>query len=384
MWPIMTTDIDEKRYVQAFISENKCLWEDRLLYIWGAGVRGTRLGYWLEKSGHSTFAFVDNDPDKWGNYLAGHKIYSPAILNDADGKFIIVSIENNHEIDDTLARKGYRAGDTCLKLGGAADEAFLAAMDSVETGGKLVLGSSLKMCGLEEDTCLADSLAKELNCTVLTLSGFPLAIMYFAMRQICLERRAPAMAAVFLRYDVADNVNHLLPRLQKFPLAEKLLLKDPENEELKRYLQCAYRRAKDYAIEKQNCPPRGTDVQSSIEAGRLAYLKGSVMPELNPQNESFQYLQKLNALFRKYGMEVIWIWEPYDYQGVNRLLGPEGVNRIEKKWDIIKAVLGTGEAYFNMGHLLTTNQFLTFNVLGECINAEGRAKVTEEMRRIWQ
>lgn len=384
MWPILTTDIDEKRYVQMFISQNKYKWEGRLLYIWGAGVRGTRLGYWLEKEGHPAFAFVDNDPDKWGNHLAGHKIYSHAILDDADKKFVIVSIENSHEIDDILTRKGYRAGYTCLKLGGAADEAFLTAMNAVKSGGKLILGSALKLCGLEEDTCLADSLTEKLNCTVLALSGFPLAIMYFALRQICLEGRAPAKTAVFLRYDVADNVNQLLPRLQKFPLAEKLLLKNQENAELKQYLQCAYRRAKNYDIEKQHCPPRGTDVQSSIEAGRLAYLKGTVMQELNPQNESFQYLRKLSALFRQYGTDVIWIWEPYDYQAMNCLLGPEGINMVEKKWDTIKNALGTGAACFNMGHLLTTDQFLSFNALGECVNAEGRAKVAEEMRKIWQ
>ena len=384
MWPIMTTNIDEKRYVQMFISQNKRKWEGRLLYIWGAGVRGTRLGYWLEREGHPAFAFVDNDSDKWGNDLAGHKIYSPAILDDAGGKFVLISIENSHEIDSILTHKGYRAGYNCLKLGGAADEAFLTAMNTVKGGGRLILGGALKLCGLEEDTCLADSLEEKLNCTVLALSGFPLAIMYFAVRQICSEGRTPAKAAVFLRYDAVDDVNHLLPRLQKFPLAEKLLLRDQGNQELKHYLQCAYRRAKDYDIEKQNCPPRGTDAPSSIEAGRLAYLKGIVMRELNPQNESFQYLRKLNAVFREYGTDVIWIWEPYDYQEVNRLLGFEGINTIEKKWNTIKDALGTGAVCFNMGHLLTTNQFLSFNAVGECVNGEGRAKITEEMRRIWQ
>lgn len=384
MWPIRTTDINEKRYVQVFISQNKFKWEGRLLYIWGAGVRGTRLGYWLEREGFPWFAFVDNDPDKWGKEMAGHKIYSPAVLDDAARKFVLVSIENSHEIDGILSQKGYRAGDTCLKLGGAADEAFLTAMDAVKGGGRLVLGGSLKLCGLEEDACLADALEEKLDCTVLALSGFPLAILYFAVRQICIEGRAPAKAAVFLKYDVVDNSNHLLPRLQKLPLAEKLLLKDQGNEELKRYLRCAYRRAKNYDIEKQNCPPRGTENQTVIEAGRLAYLKGIVTPDLNPQNESFQYLRKLNALLREYDTDVIWIWEPYDYQEVNRLLGPMGIDMIEKKWDVIKDALGTGGSCFNMGHLLTTNQFLSFNALGECVNAEGRAKITEEMRRIWR
>ncbi len=87
------------QFIESVVKKN----DQKMLYIWGASVRGTLLGILLEQKGCSKFLYVDNDERKWGSNINGHLILSSNDMRELrNDEYIVIPIEHYAEIRSQL------------------------------------------------------------------------------------------------------------------------------------------------------------------------------------------------------------------------------------------------------------------------------------------
>lgn len=88
--------------------------------IWGAGRRTRQRCAWLLEQGFTPRAWVDIDPRKIGNRLAGVPVCPPAMLDTPRRPFVLVYVTNHgarEAVAADLAARGYRRGQDWLAVG---------------------------------------------------------------------------------------------------------------------------------------------------------------------------------------------------------------------------------------------------------------------------
>lgn len=89
--------------------------KDKNVYIFGAGLAGSSALEHLDDS-INVLGFIDNDPQKVGSELSGHKVYSPQHLADAMFDLVLIASEYFEQITQQLSNALKLANDKMLVL----------------------------------------------------------------------------------------------------------------------------------------------------------------------------------------------------------------------------------------------------------------------------
>lgn len=383
MWPIRSAVDEERQYfstLAAMCKEKK----GKKFFIWGAGTRGTLMGYSLERAGITHFSYIDSDTVKQRNKLNGKSIFSPKVLRESHDNFVIISIENNIEIVDYLRQINYRKDIDYIVVESIMDDTYMESLNSVQGCKPLVLGGSI-LNNVELDdkgNCLARMIEEVCSVQVLAMNVLPTSIAYFVVKNLCCRDRIPNELTVFLSCEMFTDYNHLLPRTQKLSLVKQLLDTGYDREELEAYYKVARERAKDYALERMYAPYRDGDEAKEIMESSVRYAERVFSDGFNPENESFMYFRKLVELMKSYDIRGNFVWEPVNYQQYEKTLGERYINSVALLLQEINEIVETHMRVFKYNNLLESKYFVSFHTMSEAVKADGREIIVRELCRI--
>src|SRR5258706_513367 len=103
--------------------------------IFGAGSAGRSVRNALASRGIHARAFCDNDPGKYGSYVAGTPIIAPAALAGLPGVPIVIASVHQDDIQRQLAAMGYSgvpSQQLLSELSGGSDEPTLSRIGKLE------------------------------------------------------------------------------------------------------------------------------------------------------------------------------------------------------------------------------------------------------------
>lgn len=383
MWPIASVVDEEKQYFNEVAK--MCRGKKGKIFIWGAGVRGTLMGYSLERIGITDFSYIDSSVEKQRNKLNGRNIFSSDILRESQENFVIVSVENNSEIIAHLESIGYREGKNYLVLNPIADEIYLKALNSVVKEKQLVLGGSiLRNVELDDErNCLAEMIEEVYDVQVLAMNAMPLSIAYFVLSNLSYRNMLPGEVTIVLGYEMFSDCNHLLPRTQKLNIVKQLMDTGYDREELEAYYERAQERAQDYFVERQHSPYRDGDEVNKIREGAGAYMERLFGGGFSPMNESFTYFRRIIALMESKNVRGNFVWEPVNYQQYEKYLGEKYTNTVETLLRQVDGAVGSDMRIFKYNHLLDDRYFVAFHTVSEAVKADGREAFVRKLSNVF-
>lgn len=385
MWPILCAEKSLIESIENLIDNHKDILEQKKIYIWGAGVRGTVLGLLMEQNGLMDYEYIDGDPEKQGKSMSGHFIVSSECL-EKNNEFIIISIEQSEDVVILLKNMGYSKEKDYIVLKTTESKGYMEMIRNIEDGDNVVIGGSIfNAVGLsEQNKSLVDMILKMQETKPIVLNCLSLGVIFYTLKLLYVEyKKSPHKVIVFLSREMVSDVNHKLSRTQKVEILEKIYNQFRKKDyELEMYIQEAKVRAQNTYIEKCFSPVRGDDSEDVIVDSKKKYCMDEIMTGFEEKNESINYMKRIISITKAYHSEICFVWEPFNYEENKRYFGNGFSNIMQVYIDKLKKIIGDENMLFDWSDLLNEQYFISLITINDALTFRGIEVVANEIRKL--
>lgn len=388
-WRLKTAEKELVASFESFILEHGQLLATRKLFIWGASVRGTLFGILLEKSGRNQFAYIDNDPRKWGVQINGHLIVSPKQAQvEETGIFVVVPIEYGAEIRDQLQGWGLEEGGDFSILQPGINEKFVAEFFRKYKNKRLILGETFLNETVIEDKepqsfkeVLWQTFGRE-QTKILSLNCLGMEGFYHILRLQSELGQLPEEVWLFLNFETFTEHHHLLSRTQHADVWKMIQRQgNIVSPHFTSYIQQAVQRAQNYQIELAYSPQR-TSVDSEEERiyDQKLYLKQEMMYQWDPDWEEGRFLQKLLEFALEHRILVKAILAPVNVPLAKQYYGDLFEQIFSSNCQKLRQLFLNYKAdFYDLGRLLASEYFCSEVTINDAVYGAGMKIIIQEL-----
>ena len=381
-WPTSAINRDDMIAFDKWYHYYEEHFEDKIIYIWGAGIRGSEFACFLKMHDNNQFHFVDNNEEKWGGNIDGSTIVSPetAIQSVKDGDAIIlISTENDKAIRVQLQSCGLIYDKDFFSASNQEYEAFVAEFcrpihsEFVVMGDCMFSGISLND---SDQRNLAEMFRETLGddvCKILYMHGMGIRSYYNIFKLLCENYGVPKVLAVMVNFETLTGLQHLLPRSQHselFRMLEKRVNK--KNDEFLDYIPILDERSENIQTELSYRAGKLTEEQAKLLKARN-YIKLNYMYRIDPDTEGLQYLKKLIHFAKQNDVRVYPYVPPVNYELGEKIFGEQFEEAYRSNLDCVqKQMDDLGVELIDFSHALNSDCFAEPDTPDEELNIKGR------------
>ena len=388
MWPVVTSDELTLNIFRKSIDEAEATAKirDKDIYIFGASVRGTLLGMVLNEYGIERFSYVDNAAEKWNDNINDHMICSPSILEDIEGKYIFIPIENADSVEKQIQKYGYKRNISYVRIYVPQYERYMQEISGKNRIDRIIFGESVL-----NDVPIADindslgiALKKsygEKYTSCCSMDCASMRLFYFTLKALINNDKIPKQVILFLNFETMTSVHAKLPRTQHAGLLEMINeFSKCQDKELSEYLPYAHSQSENYKYELKYSPQRIGLIDASNDLYRKEYSKYQMLYDMDINSDEFNYLDKIISLSKSCNIIMTVYILPVNYE-LLRIYYPE---EFDKKYlnnilKLTKYCMRKNVKMYDLSFLLSMDKFLAYITVNDAINSEGRKIILEKI-----
>lgn len=384
-WPVTSMEQADYEAFFRWYGQVKDRLKSHRLAIWGAGIRGTTFSLLLKEQGFYNIIFVDSNPQKQGGYIDEFPIISPLELErrrENESILLLVSPENNNEIQAELADKGYKRNYDYFLSDSGEYAAYVEEFLRPYRQKTLIMGdcefSTVSLIDTDHST-LQDKLFQRCgkgSTKILAMHGMGLRAEYHVLQAQVLQGMKPERLLIMVNFDTLTGKQHLLPRSQHTELLEQLLsIQKNPTEEFIEYVNLTRERSKNLQMEFFTGPEH---VEQLSESQARNYFRLNYLYDLDVKTEGIVYLERILDEARMEKIEVLPFVPPVNYQLGRKLLGNVFDQKYQQNIKKIKRITqDKGVQLLDLSYRLESNLFATEMTANETSNGCGRERVAD-------
>jgi len=320
-------------FLEDFTKKHIDLLRKSRVFIFGAGNRGRSVLWMLKAFQITNICFVDNNVNKQNSYMDGCAVISFEEADKYSGKHVFLCpVEHGRSILEQLGASGRMENIDYFNL----DFYFTDYLDLVTelkepaSDYALLFGCCvLSSCILETSMLpmgggmssrlttpsLGETMRKQfcMECKLCTLPGFYPAIYYYTINAcLHLQKEPPRLILMLMEVSSLSPYAPLVMGTQNYQqhkdFVEQLVTIDPDNQELRKYLQKVNER-----LERSMKGSSPTKAYNTPEMKRRVY-KLKYLYNLCETDESVVYTKRILTKMKDRNIPVILLFPPVDYQ----------------------------------------------------------------------
>ncbi len=383
-WPVSSFAKAEYDFFCQEINGQKENMENKLLYIFGAGIRGCMFLKFFNTMGIEIVGFIDNDEEKWGGVIEKYSILSleEVLKNDNSQKYIVISVENGTGIIEQLEKENLKVGKDFCHIESYLYETFEEQFFNRCQNHKLIMGDCILTQVAFNDISyknLAELIEEKIsNVKILGMHGMPMATFYHLLKlQIRLDMR-PSKLILFVNMAMFDGKKDILPRAQHPTLLMNIKEKLPfEDKEFEMYVRQASDRFRKFNTDIFTKEKRQSDKRRNEQIQKM-HFRMNYMYQLDEQNESLTYLKKIAKLTNENEIDLLLYIAPINFERGGELIGDGIIEKHKEHMEVIHSILQPYNYQFcDAGLELKKECFATQDTTNEVTNWYGRQEEVE-------
>lgn len=382
-WPVTSINRNDFDAFEDWYRSNEKAIVGRVIYIWGAGIRGTEFELFSRLFILKNIVFVDNNEEKWGGYINDRLIVSPAEAIDVVKKkngIILISTEEDKEIKKQLQLYGLAENVDYFSAGNRLYEKYIYEFQREYNKKYLVMGDcefSTISINDKDKRNLGDILKSKVgenNIKVLAMHGMGLRSQYSIARALLDGGEVPVTFAIMINFDTLNGYQHLLPRSQHEELLNSIYDIAP-SKELCDYLKEVHKRRENIKVEFS--VNRNT---KNNFAKAKNYFMFNYMYKLDMKNEGIIYLKKLIEIMVKNNVKIVPFIPPVNFELARKIFGEEFDQRYQENVNKInELVCSYGLKLLDLSYELDSLMFAEVDTPDETANERGRYLISDKI-----
>lgn len=384
-WPVSAFAKAEYDFFLQEISKQKENMINKLLYIFGAGIRGCMFLKFFKTIGMEIAGFIDNNEKKCvGGGIEQYSILSlEEVLRNNNSKiFIVISVENGEGIVEQLEKANLKANKDFCHIGSYLYEKFEDRFFDKCQNHKIIMGDCILTQVAFDDISyktLSELIEEKIShAKILGMHGMPMATFYHLLRlQIKLDMK-PCKLILFVNIAMFDGKKDILPRAQHPLLLMNIQKRLPfKDEEFEKYVKLASDRFQKFNTDIFVKGKKQSDRRRNEQIQKM-HFQMNYMYQLDKDNESLIYLQKIAQLTNENGIDLLLYIAPINYERGGELIGNGIIEKHQEHMKLIHSILQPYEYQICDAALeLKKENFATQDTTNEVTNWEGRLKEVE-------
>ncbi len=392
-WPITAISKENYEIITQWAKDNAELIREKKLLIFGAGIRGAEIAVILGTIGIRDITFSDNNPEKWGGNIDGHKIIAAEeALGNKDKYVFLISVEEGEAICDQLEKNGLEREKDFFFPKPNLYSRFMEEYKRPLDRGILFLGDCMfEVIAFDDEN--KDSIAEmiyhrlDTDAKCLTMHGMSAPGFLHMVRGQINSKMIPRCIVVMLNFETLTGKQHLLPRSQHSYLIKSTcdITPDPDGK-MKEYLGVVEERVKNINAEFFTTNKFSANNENN-SAGRISdsaakmFFKINYLYSLDMSIESIECLKKIIDISRAYSITVIPFVPPVNYERGAELFGKSFFeSKYTDNLNKLKTFLNDeGCDLLDLSHICPQDEFAHVTTPDETTNYRGRRHVVDEM-----
>ena len=385
-WPV--TSINNYDYLAfcEWYDNNKIDKFDKLIIIYGAGVRGSEFYLFCKEKKILNIAYTDSNSEKWGGFIEDKKIFPIDVaiekVKNKEAIFVI-SVENYKEISANLKKLGFEENRNLFWIDARMYERYKHEFLRQFNNKYLLMGdcefTTVSIRDIDKRN-LGDMIKDELgedNIKVLAMHGMGLRSHYNVLKKHVALYDSPEMLVLMINFDTLNGIQHLLPRSQH----EELLLEiskieDEVDPEFEKYLSVVHERSKNLKAEFY------TDIRNRNSHTKCRnYIRLNYLYKLDNETEGVIYLNKIFEFATSKKIKVIPFIPPVNFELGREIFNEQFDATYCENVKKIKTITRKhGADLLDLSYLLGKGFFAEANTPDETLNELGRKLIVEKLR----
>lgn len=363
-FPILAMHKAEYAAIQSWIADHKFLFENKNLYIFGAGIRGNLILMLLEKAHLKVAGFCDNSAEKLGAYVKEYKIFNPqTICANPKENYILISTENSKEIEAFLEERGYIIGKNYFTIKNNLYYSYCNEFfrrDNI----KYILFGDCYFTDVDVDS-LQDMSMGEMalnmlgtdNAKILSMHGMCIPGFYYLMKMQIKLGIKPSAVAFIVNIPFCNSIQTKLPQSQHTDLLKMIANDLPiTDDEFSCYIKLTESRS--HNISAISFSTNGNFKHKSERYVEKILTKSRYMYEFNEENENIVFMKKMIELLQENNIKPIPFFPALNYYVGIDFYGQDFIYRYESICEKIKnCIREYGVEILDMSFLLEKDCF---------------------------
>ncbi len=382
-WPVTVFLYEDYLRLLQCIQNNKPVFDEKELVVFGAGIRGSVFCRLLHDMGYKDFTFVDNNTEKWGGYVthAQHSIHAPeTLLHNSENKVVLVSIENIESVFSQLLSYGYKENENLFFVMTNIYHDYIKEMQRPYSGNTLLMGD----CGFSQisitDTnqkslgaMLKEEIGEE-HIKVLGMHGMGMRSFYHIIKQLIVLGQIPKKLLLMTNFEVFTKMHHLLPRTQHAQLFSEMACSfETVDKELYEYVQITQSRSSQIYGEAIQYSEENVDNNARL------FIKMNYMYKFSNKTEDAEYFVKIMQVCKEKGIKLIPFIPPVNYE-----FAEQCYSEFRTKYDanflaLTSLITKYGFDYLDTSYCVKACQFADLKTIDETCNYQGRLIIFEKI-----
>lgn len=379
-WPVSSFSKAEYDFFCQEIRKQDQYMNNKLLYIFGSGIRGCMFLKFLKKNGFEIAGFIDNDTEKVGGYIEQYRIFSlEEILKGTTEFYIIISVETGESIVTQLEKANLKKGKDFCHIESCLYKVFEDCFFTQGKDYKMVMGDCILSQVAFDDSSyktLSELIQERIpNVKVLGMHGMPMATFFHLLRlQIKMDLK-PCKLILFVNMGMFDGKKDILPRAQHPELLKSIQQRLPfEDKEYDMYVARAVDRFKKFNTDLFVKGKKQSDLRRNEQIQKM-HFQMNFMYQLDEENESVNYLKRIAQITNDNGIDLLLYIAPINYERGTELIGNGIREKHQEHMELISSVLQPYQYQIcDASFELRKTSFATQDTTNEITNWSGRLK----------
>lgn len=355
------------------------------IVIFGAGIMGLQLSYVLKAYNLCTYAFADNNSNKWGTKWGDIPVVGAQALMNVENAFVFLAMEKYRDSMIQLEEMGYKKNDDFLVVAEQAADKYVRDFVDKNTAETLILGdctlNTVSLCEQEKES-LFEKFNNSPGIKVLAQNGTYMRF-YYNILQMCICNMSKLNKVLLMfSVDIFSNQYHLLPANQHKDILEKVCKAGKEHsKEISDFLREVEIRDNSNVINFSS-PNRGIESSEMILRELMNHTKISYLYHMKKGNESLEYLGRFIKLCHDHQIECICFFLPVNFELGLELFSCDFIEKYERnKAEICDCIYREKGFFCDLSYLLRRDRFMAIRSSNEGIYSEGRNEIYSRVKR---
>jgi hypothetical protein len=386
-WPVTTLCKFDYRSLKSCIDENKNIFEQKIIVIFGAGIRGTAFSILLKKFGFNRIVFTDNNEQKVGGFINEYPIIAyEEVVKRKEEEVVIISVENGFVLKNQLEKSGFVENVNYFYVENHLYDLYLNEFIDTRHVETLIMGD----CGItdisktdDDFTNLGELLKQKLGedgTKVLAVHAMGMRAFYHILSAHLNYISVPERVVIMANFETFTGKQHLLPRSQHARLIQMISeAVGNRDEELVEYVKVTKERFENFKVD-YFASSKDTLKKMSREKNDKIVIRMNYMYDLKEDNECIVYMKKIIELCRQRQIKLFFFIPPANYMYAQELYGDLFTKKYKANVSkLTKLVNSEAVDVLDLSYVLTKYQFADIHTIDETTNYEGRKIVSDKL-----
>lgn len=379
--------------IKEFFEKNRENLFEKRVVVFGAGVRGGIFGKWITDMGLTAFDYCDNNPQKWGGSVAGHRIISPEELGaDTQNSIVLCSLESKDladEIEQQLSGFGFEKNKNFFSFPTEIYDNYLKLFFEPMTEHLLLLGDcrftfvSFRDENMEtlNDILYTKLREKGIRSKVMSMHALCMRAQYYVIKTQLELGNKPDAIMLPINYETYNGVMNLLSSSQHAELMRRIYEQSgSSDEEFKEYVSLTKERTLNPPFIFSTEP--GAESEPVSDKALRMFLKMSYMYRPDPDKEDIVYLRKALRLAKEENIKIFAFVPPLNYMTGKEYFGEAFLDAYKEGISFFRDIILEYDGVFlDQSFLLTEDGFYSKYDKNEIANYEGRIQMADSLIR---